>query len=144
VCVCDFFKLLRQKSTQTLRHFSFVFFFWRQFLRVPFFVSRVPQQFRQSSCWTCFFRARFPSQGSTRPSLGSLTPTDSRPVLLVMLYTAGVRRVSEAAPNPSGYHVGNPCSPQHSKTRFQHIPTFMKNKKQIGTRLLYITMVCIF
>jgi hypothetical protein len=37
VCVCEFFKLLRHKSTQTLRHFSFVFFFWRQFLRVPLY-----------------------------------------------------------------------------------------------------------
>lgn len=124
VCVCDFFKLLRQNLHKLYDIFLFCFYFASIFTRA--FVSRVPQQFGQRSCLTCFFRARFPSQGSTRPSLGSLSPTDSRPVLLVMVQTAGVRRVSEAAPNPYGYQFGHPCSPQNSNTRFQHIPTFTK------------------
>ncbi len=35
--MCDFFKLLRQKSTQTLRHFSILFYFLRQFLSAPLY-----------------------------------------------------------------------------------------------------------
>jgi hypothetical protein len=80
VYVCDFFKLLRQKSTQTLRHFSFLFFSRQFFTRA--FVSRVPQQFRQRSCWTPFIGHGSHHRGPPGLLLGHLAPPDSRPVLV--------------------------------------------------------------
>ncbi len=70
VCVCVIFSNFCDTNFTT---FFFSFLFLLQFLTRAF-VSRVPQQLRQRSWWTCFLGHGSHHRGSTRPSLGSLGP----------------------------------------------------------------------
>lgn len=73
VCVCVNFSNFCDTNLHKLYDIFLLFFFWASiFTRA--FVSRVPQQFRQRSCWTCFLGPGSHHRGSPGLLLGHFSP----------------------------------------------------------------------